>query len=183
MCKCFGRVGENREGMEAMRLSVSLKAVVYFDLFQSTLRRCAAYRPAWTARYPICLPRRPLWITANCWKYQLNPIDFTDLIYIKLAKPPENEIPIIPRLTLGIDCVILYPTNPVGNRKGASKMFIVNARMSGRMCMNMLYYAQMLPDRQNTKLLWTGLPDAARPCGFIAFSEAGSCELPAFLRI
>ena len=49
-------------------------------------------------------------------------------------------------------------------------MFIVNARMSGRMCMNMLYYAQMLPD-------------AARPCGFIAFSEAGSCELPAFLRI
>ena len=32
-------------------------------------------------------------------------------------------------------------------------MFIVNARMSGRMCMNMLNYAQMLPDRQNTKLL------------------------------
>ena len=59
-------------------------------------------------------------------------------------------------------------------------MFIVNARMSGRMCMNMLYYAQMLPDRQNTKLLLTVLPDAARPCGFIAFSEAGSCELPAF---
>ena len=25
MCKCFGRVGENREGMEAMRLSVSLR--------------------------------------------------------------------------------------------------------------------------------------------------------------
>lgn len=37
MCKCFGRVGENREGMEVMRLFVSLKAVVYFDLFQSTL--------------------------------------------------------------------------------------------------------------------------------------------------
>ncbi len=39
MCKCFGRVGENREGMEVMRLFVSLKAVVYFDLFQSTLPR------------------------------------------------------------------------------------------------------------------------------------------------
>lgn len=25
MCKCFGRVGENREGMEAMRLSVLLR--------------------------------------------------------------------------------------------------------------------------------------------------------------
>ena len=25
MCKCFGRVGGNREGMEAMRLSVSLR--------------------------------------------------------------------------------------------------------------------------------------------------------------
>ena len=60
-------------------------------------------------------------------------------------------------------------------------MFIVNARMSGRMCMNMLYYAQMLPDRQNTKLLRTGLPNAARPCGFTALSEAGSCGLPAFL--
>ena len=32
-------LGENREGMETMRLSVSLKAVVYFDLFQSTLPR------------------------------------------------------------------------------------------------------------------------------------------------
>ena len=40
-------------------------------------------------------------------KYQSNPIDFTDLIYTKLAKPPENEIPTIPRLTLGIDCAIL----------------------------------------------------------------------------
>lgn len=38
MCKCFGRVGENREGMEAMRLSVSLKAVVYFDYFNPRSR-------------------------------------------------------------------------------------------------------------------------------------------------
>ena len=36
-----------------------------------------------------------------------NPIYFPDLIYTKLAKPPENEIPTIPRLTLGIDCAIL----------------------------------------------------------------------------
>ena len=32
-------LGKDREGMETMRLFVSLKAVVYFDLFQSTLPR------------------------------------------------------------------------------------------------------------------------------------------------
>lgn len=32
-------------------------------------------------------------------------------------------------------------------------MFIETARMSNRMCMNMLNYAQKLPDRQNTKSL------------------------------
>ncbi len=36
-----------------------------------------------------------------------NPIYFPDRVYTKLAKQPENEIPTIPRLTLGIGCAIL----------------------------------------------------------------------------
>lgn len=48
MCKCFGRVGENREGMEALRLSVSLRegsddgkvlSSQLPEIFQSTLPR------------------------------------------------------------------------------------------------------------------------------------------------